>query len=180
MVGTLLAIASVCTLLLAGAQIAYENAAHIFNIRLYGTILELYSIEAEEPQWETIFLENFDSKTKGETTFYTHKETGSIVFKTEGPGLWSMIEIVIAVDAKKEKLLGMRVISQAETPGLGARIEEIPFQERFRGVEIRPSLKIVKFAMMSNQVDAISGATKTSDYLEIIINKAVAVLDSSY
>lgn len=77
------------------------------------------------------------------------------------------------MDSNFEKLYGLRVISQAETPGLGGRIAEKQFQERFKDVEVQPSLRIVKFASAPNEVDAVTGASKTSEALEEIINKAL-------
>ena len=40
-------------------------------------------------------------------------------------------------------------------------------------MEIRPALRVVKFAMTGNQVDAISGATRTSTAVEQIINQGI-------
>jgi len=74
----------------------------------------------------------------------------------------------------------MRILSQAETPGLGGRIVEQAFLNSFEEAEIRPQLKLVKFSTKPNEVDAISGATKTSNFLEVIVNKAVVKMDQSF
>ena len=171
--------ATLCTLLLGGAQIGYERAAVIFNIRLYATILDLFGIGAEPDEVEAVFMENFETRTVGSTTYYVSKRTdpGAVVFKTEGAGLWSRIEVLLAVAPGLEKLVGMRVIAQAETPGLGGRIAELEFQERFRGVEIRPRLRVVRVAAQPNEVDAITGATATVRALEKIINRGLEEMD---
>jgi len=178
----LVILSTVCTMMLSGAQLAYDKAAGMFNIRLYGVILDLFEIEVPEESIEQVFLENFDITTVGSTVYYTSKfkEPGTVVFKSEGSGLWSRIEVLLAVTADREKLFGMRVLSQAETPGLGGRISEIEFQESFRGVEIRPQLEIVKFASQPNEVDAITGASRTAQSLEKIINEGVAGMDKAF
>ena len=178
----LMVVASICTLLLSTANYAYEKASDIFNVRLYKTILDLFEIPAQEEQIRSIFNDNFEIKKIGNTLYYISKtvDSGTILFKTEGPGLWSVIEILLAVDPSFETLYGLRVLAQAETPSLGGRIAEVEFQERFRGVEIRPELRIVKFASAVNEVDAVTGASKTSEALEKIINSSIKDLDRDF
>jgi len=177
----LLVTTTVCTLLLAGANAMYERAFARFNVRLYGTILDLFGIQASPTEVENVFAEHFETKPVGSTVYYVskHKEPGAVVFKSEGPGLWSRIELLLAVNPDRKTLLGMRVLSQAETPGLGGRISEPAFQEAFRGLRVRPEMEIVKFAMADNQVDAISGATRTGDGVEAIVNRGIAEMDQA-
>lgn len=178
----LVILSTVCTLLLSGGQLAYDKAAAMFNVRLHRVILDMLEIEAAEEMTEQVFMENFDIRTVGNTIYYISKieEPGTVIFKSEGPGLWSRIEVLLAVTDDHEKLYGLRVLSQAETPGLGGRISEIEFQESFKGVEIRPQLEIVKFASQPNEVDAITGASRTSRSLQKIINKGVAEMDKAF
>ena len=173
---------SICTLLLAGAQMGYEKASSVFNVRLYATILDLFGIEASQGEVERVFLENFEIRTVGSDIYYVSKveEKGAVVFKTSGAGLWSTIELLLAVSPGLDSLYGLRVISQAETPGLGGRIMETGFQENFRGVEIRPGISVVKFASRPNEVDAITGASVTSRSVEKIINRGVAKMDRAF
>ncbi len=178
----LLILSTVCTLFLSGGQFLYLRLSSRFNIELYGTILGMFGIDAEEEEIEASFHKNFDTKTVGVSNFYICKLepfSGTVVFKHDGPGLWSNIEILVAVKKNREELYKLGILSQAETPGMGARIIEEPFLKQFEGIEIRPDVKLVKFSIRSNEVDAISGATKTSNYLESIINKAIVKMDQS-
>ena len=102
------------------------------------------------------------------------------MFKVDGPGLWSRIEILLAVHPDFDQLYGLRVLSQAETPGLGGRIAELEFQERFRNAGIRPVIRIVKFASAPNEIDAVTGASMTAKSLERIINKGVKQMDQAF
>ena len=176
----LMVLSTVCTLFLATGNYAYIKFSAIFNVRLYTVILDMFEMSVPESEVEEVFLENFDIVTSGDTDYYISKGDaypGTIVFKNDGPGLWSNIEILLAVREDREELFKMRVVSQAETPGLGARIVEEEFLAQFEGVEIRPEVKLVKFSSKPNEVDAISGATNTSNFLQIIINKGIEKMD---
>lgn len=179
MIVFLMGFSTVCVLVLAGAQLAYDRAAAVFNVRLYQAILELYGIEDHEGETERIFAENFTEERVGGRSYWTSTvaEPGTVVFTAEGSGLWSRIELLLAVEADGESLYGLRVLSQAETPGLGGRIAERGFQERFRGVAVRPAVRVVKFATAPTDVDAIAGASRTSAAVGVIINQAIRDLD---
>ena len=179
MVLFLMAVTTACTLLLAGGYYAYKRASVIFNIRLYRTILTMLEVPIEGENVEELFADNFESVSDGESTYYRSIVTnpGTIVFTSEGPGLWSRIQLLIAVNPDHQSLYGMRVISQAETPGLGGRIAEDGFQEMFAGADIRPEIRLVRFAISDNEVDAVSGATRTSQAVEDIINGGIKGMD---
>ena len=180
-IGFLLATATLCTLVLGSAQVAYDRAAAVFSRRLYGAILELFEIPAPPERLEETFRQHFEVHQVGADTYYVAKDgaPGTVVMKAEGPGLWSTIELLLAVTPDRQSLAGLRVLAQAETPGLGGRIAEAAFQAQFRGTRIQPRLAIVKVAMADNQVDAISGATRTCTAVENIINRAVRQLEQA-
>jgi Na+-transporting NADH:ubiquinone oxidoreductase subunit C len=175
-------VATICVMLLSGVDIASQRASAIFNRRLYQDILEKFEIPVKRGEIvEEKFAENFDVKTIGSTIYYISKERekDAVIFKTYGPGLWGTIEVLLAVYPDFERLLWFKVLAQTETPGLGGRIAEEEFQARFNDVEIRPELKIVKFAAGPNQVDAVTGASITCRALEKLINKAIRELDQA-
>lgn len=178
----LMIMATICTLLLGSANIAFQKASAIFDRRLYKIILEKFEIPFSEDEIEENFSANFDTQKIGNTVYYIAKDQNQqfVIFKAQGPGLWSIIEVLIAVSPDFERMEWLSVLAQAETPGLGGRIAEEAFQERFNGVEIRPELRIVKFASGSNEVDAVTGASMTSAALEKIINNAVNELDQAF
>jgi len=104
----LMVLSTVCTLFLATGNYAYEKFSAIFNVRLYGTILEMFEKDVPEDRVEEVFLDNFDITTVGDTTYYISKgelEAGTVVFKHDGPGLWSNIEILLAIKANRKNLL---------------------------------------------------------------------------
>ncbi len=177
----LVVIFTICSLLLALGRFAYEKASVIFNRRLYAEIMELYELPYSEETIDDDFSNVFDTIEAGGKSYYISKndKPQTIGFKAEGPGLWSTIEIFIAIKIFEDRLLGIKILSQGETPGLGARIAEKQFLSNFSDLDILPNVEIVKFALSSNQVDSISGATKTSTALEKIINKGISDFNQS-
>lgn len=172
---------SISTLFLAGSELIYRKlSVVILEKKLYGVILELFAIEYNDENIYERFEENFEARTMGDNRFFISREGEVILFTTEGPGLWSRIELLLAVNPGGESLFGMRVMSQGETPGLGGRITEEGFQNSFSGVEVRPQIRVVKLAQNLNEVDAISGATKTSSAVEEILNKGIEHYDSFF
>ena len=66
-------------------------------------------------------------------------------------------------------ITGFTVIDQSETPGLGARIAELPWQAGFAGKALRDRSGELRFevtrggAATDFGVDGITGATRTSN-----------------
>ena len=93
------------------------------------------------------------------------------ILPLSGKGLWGGIGGYLALDEDKNTIYGVNFNHESETPGLGAKIVELPFREQFEGKHIRNAegevvsvavLKAGKHADGQEQVDAISGATITS------------------
>lgn len=97
----------------------------------------------------------------------------SAAFITEGPGLWGEIEVVTAFDSELESFSGVEFIKQNETPGLGARITESWFKEQLRG-KVPPLSMVPEGSAGSSvdEIDSITGATRTSAYVLELFNSA--------
>ncbi|MDD3050850.1 MAG: FMN-binding protein [Candidatus Cloacimonetes bacterium] len=95
------------------------------------------------------------------------------VFKIRGNGLWGKIDAFLAVDIKFRKIIGFDIISQNETPGLGARITEDIFKNQFNNKIFVDKNSLIKFSLVSeetpetqmtgNQIKQITGATSSSN-----------------
>ena len=107
------------------------------------------------------------------TEVYVANLNGDIkyILPLSGKGLWGGIGGYLALDVDKNTIYGVNFNHESETPGLGAKIVEMPFREQFEGKHIRNAagevvsvavLKAGKHADGQEQVDAISGATITS------------------
>ena len=89
--------------------------------------------------------------------FYTVKDAsgliGCAVNVTVGSGYGGEINMTVGV-TPDGKVKGVEIVSHSETAGLGARIDEPSFRERFVGIS--------GYAGIGENVDAISGATISS------------------
>lgn len=132
-------------------------------------IQELYGEKIVELRGE---VDVYRAQVEGETGY---------AFTVQSPGLWGTITGLIAINASGTRMLGIDFVEHSETPGLGGRIDEKTFQQQFRNEKISsgPSGRI---AVVSGQdtsssedskVDAITGATRTSEAIQKLIDKAM-------
>ncbi len=104
-----------------------------------------------------------------------------IAVKKTGGGLWGSITMVVAADEKGERLQGIEILDQMETPGLGGRIDEDWFKKQFRGEKLGPEGLTIDTAGSgtgdgdpdNGRVDAVTGASLTSGFVQAIVNAAV-------
>lgn len=103
-----------------------------------------------------------------------------------GNGFQGKIRLIIGITDDFEKLTGMKVLEQLETPGLGTKIVEDPshkeeplwFPNQFIDLVVKPEIIWVKGIAPDepNEVEAITGATISSKAVIKIINDAVQTL----
>lgn len=93
-----------------------------------------------------------------------------------GAGLWGPIWGYVAIGADGKTIEGAVFDHKGETPGLGAKIAEEPFYSKFQGKVIDFTSDSELFGVIkgktekANEVDAISGATITSQALGTSLN----------
>ncbi len=97
----------------------------------------------------------------------------------EGQGFADTIKLLVGVDREARRITGMYVVDQKETPGLGDAIRDPQFRAQFvdghHGAMITSAeLAVVKDdAPDENQIQAISGATISSQAVCDIINQTL-------
>ncbi len=96
----------------------------------------------------------------------------------EGFGYQGKIKVLVCVDKDFKKILGIDVIEHSETPGLGAKIAQKDFRDQFKG--LRPDIQIKlnkkKSVLENNEIQAISGATISSESMVKILNQTLKEL----
>jgi electron transport complex protein RnfG len=94
----------------------------------------------------------------------------------EGPGFQDIIKLIYGYDPSRQRVVGMEVLESRETPGLGDKIiKDETFVANFRDLAVQPEVVAVKRGRSGdNEVDAISGATISSNAVVKIINEANA------
>ena len=90
------------------------------------------------------------------------------VLPMQGNGLWGPIWGYLAIAPDGKTVLGARFDHKSETPGLGGEITSEKFQSQFSGKQFMSNGHTVPI-----EVDAISGATKTSDGVKEMIDKTM-------
>ncbi len=95
------------------------------------------------------------------------------------PGFQDIIELIFGYDAETNTVLGMKVLANKETPGLGDKIvKDSAFIAEFEGVEAPlVGVKSGRATGAPNEVDTITGATISSRTVIDIINHQIERLD---
>ncbi len=95
-----------------------------------------------------------------------------------GLGFADKIRLVIGLSADGATITGLKVIDNVETPGLGNKIAgegEDAWPEQFRGLKATTKVVRVKQKrnLEHNEIQAITGATISSDAVTKIVNDAI-------
>ena len=96
-------------------------------------------------------------------------------FKASGPGFADQIDLVVALDARLEKIIGFDVLASNETPGFGDQIMLDYYRDQFKGAPAQ-ILNLVKTGdpkKIDSEIVAITGATVSSDAVVSIFNNYV-------
>jgi H+/Na+-translocating ferredoxin:NAD+ oxidoreductase subunit G len=113
-------------------------------------------------------------------TLYRVAQSGRIagwVIKADGQGYGDKLELLIGADADLDKITGLFVLEQKETPGLGNKISTPQWRNQFVGKSTAEPLRVVKGQGRGPAtIDAITGATISSRSVTAIVNTAIASL----
>ncbi|AFS78013.1 electron transport complex protein, subunit G [Gottschalkia acidurici 9a] len=71
------------------------------------------------------------------------------------------------------KLEGVKIVSNTETPGLGANAATPEFQNQYKGKTTEENLAVVKVPPTGNQIQALTGATITTKAVTDSVNEAI-------
>lgn len=99
---------------------------------------------------------------------------GYVMSCVSSSGYGGDIKVAVGISSESDTLTGMAVLSHNETAGLGARCTEDEFQNQFKG-KTADGIEYVKGGASGNaQIDAISGATITTNAVTHAVNTAAA------
>lgn len=142
---------------------------------LKATILAANRISYNFSNIHDVFDDSITYTKHNDIKFYVDENSGNVSYVFEGGGVWGPINGVITLKSDFETIVNITILQQEETPGLGAIVAETQYLENFIGKKMNPSIQIIKNAGDSeNEVNAISGATRTSSVFANILNTSYA------
>ncbi len=92
--------------------------------------------------------------------------------ETRGGGFQGMITLMVGLDPEAGELTGIEVLTMFETPGLGARIDEVNFKEQFTDKQFGDPFKA------GEDIDSISGATLSVQAVGNIVSAAITQFEA--
>lgn len=119
---------------------------------------------AAEEKYDSDIIELYDAKKNGDTI--------GICAIVETKGYDTGLRSAIGVDTEGT-VTGVEIISHQETPGLGANAEKEEFRSQYIGKS--GEISVVKNGAGENEINAISGATMTSDGVTRAVDTVTAI-----
>ncbi len=146
-------------------------------------ILQAMGLEVSAPAEVLDRFEEVEEVEEDGVTLYSGTVDDTEVYAKEfrGSGLWGTIHGVLGVTADLSETTGLAIIAHNETPGLGGRITEEWFQRQLEGEQIPQDRLLVTdgdgdYDYDNGEIDGITGATRTSDSMEVILNRELDTL----
>ncbi len=166
-------------LLVGSYELTKERIALNADVKLKSAVLDGFEIDYNTANIHDIFASeveiiNYQDDVNGDVTFYVNRETNAVSFEYSGGGVWDTISGVITLESDLETIKQIAVLEQAETPGLGGVVATPQYLDTFVGIKMVPQLEINKDDSLNkeNEVDTITGATRTSKAFESMLNEA--------
>ncbi|NLC31935.1 MAG: FMN-binding protein [Clostridiales bacterium] len=100
-------------------------------------------------------------------------ETKAYALPFHGAALWGSVDGYLGVNADMSRTTGIVFTDQNETPGLGGRIDETWYKEQFRDLPIEDGRILTYGSHDDYQIDAITGATQTSQAILRMVNAMI-------
>ncbi len=133
------------------------------------SVKEIFGKDADIEQMGKDELASYKEKVKGLVEIFTIKDSSGAALgyaiKSETSGYKSGVNTLTGVNAEGE-VLGVKVISHQETSGIGTNATTEEHLGKFKGVNLNGEVN----------VEAVSGATKTSNGILSGVNIAKATL----
>jgi Na+-transporting NADH:ubiquinone oxidoreductase subunit C len=147
--------------------------------RLHASILDAASITSPAESVDAVFSAHVRQQQAGGLVYFAVDSL--ILYQFDGRGLWGPVRGIVTLDSGLTHIASIRVLEQEETPGLGDRIKDPTYLATYRGKRADTPLELAirHQASTDTEVDAIGGATLSSQALLVIVNNATAALRSA-
>jgi len=164
------------TLLLAAQSYSAPAVRRFRETRLKTNVLTAAGIAWTQADFREVFEQRVREQSGDGMAWFVADSL--VIYEFKGRGLWGMIEGIATFDSALTRIVGVRVLAQEETPGLGDRIKDAAYLATYQG---RTAAEPLVLAMRhkaeeENEVDAITGATLSSQALVKTVSDAAARL----
>jgi len=92
-------------------------------------------------------------------------KTFAVAYESAGRGYHGDIGVMVGVDTAKNKLTGIYIVDQSETPGKGDKVKEPAFTGPFKDKPLDKDIT-------KDQISALSGATLSTNAVLSAVNQA--------
>lgn len=165
---------------ISGAGLSYVND-------LTGPLIEKQILQKKRDSFKEVYpqadkVENesaiwlktpYEPALKEVNIAYREGAPAGVIYAVETKGYSGPISTLVGFDIATTKLTAIKVLSQRETPGLGAKAKESTFQERYKNKNSTVPLEVTKTApVKENQIQAITASTITSKAVTKGVNAA--------
>lgn len=164
----------------AGAALSYVNglaspliAQQILQNKI-DSFKEVYP-QSDQVVDETVtyLLDPHDPVIKEVNIAYRSGVPAGVIYAVETKGYSGPISLLAGFDISTAKITAIKVLSQRETPGLGAKATESKFRDRYKDKATDLALEVTKTpAVKENQVQAITASTITTKAVTKGVNAA--------
>jgi electron transport complex protein RnfG len=129
----------------------------------------------------TIEIDKLAEPVEGHDVYKCSDADGQMLgwaVRGEGSGFVDKIGLVAGLDPSLEQTTGIKVIVSSETPGLGSKITDEgqdAWPNEYDGLDTNREINVVKRKPVAgaNEVQAITGATYSSEYVTDIVNTII-------
>ncbi len=133
----------------------------------------------KEEQSRMIVLPNAESfKASEDESYhiaYSGEEIVGYVFLTESKGYGGTVMVMTGIDVNSQ-ITGVTLVSQNETPGLGTNATKEVYTDQYK--QEANTLTVVKSVAGEGEIQALTGATITSDAVTDAVNIAIDIYNS--
>ncbi|MDO5518988.1 MAG: FMN-binding protein [bacterium] len=148
-------------------QAVYSEAAKFSEIDGFADVAETSKeILAGQGLTNTVINEVLEARSSSDEVI------GYVFNVTNGEGYGGEVPITIGV-AKDGTINAIEVLANSETSGFGSRASEPEFKDQFKGIKAEQIQFTKTGKSADNEVDAVSGATKTTTAVTKDVNAAL-------
>ena len=174
-----LLLGAITSVLLLGVKtLTADRIALNADVKLKSAVLDGFDITYTTANIHDVFDQqvqviHYESESSEHITFYNDEISGAVSFEYSGGGVWDTISGILTLESDMETIRKIAVLEQAETPGLGGVVATAQYLDTFVGIKMVPQLEINKDSAENadNEVDTITGATRTSKAFEAMLNQ---------